>query len=130
MITWYTEAGKRRQLAGDRPARWWQNLGLQLFPLGVQPAKAQARQPLWAHLVLPRAHSPKPHPGHLTRSSFFCIQLYFLLGFSSRGSRRFLSGSTKGPSSTSFSTWLLAARRLSSEGRTGGPRSAPAGGGK
>jgi hypothetical protein len=54
----------------------------------------------------------------LTRSSFFCIQLYFLLEFSSRGSRKFLSGSEKGLSSTSFNMWLLAASRLSREGRT------------
>lgn len=54
----------------------------------------------------------------LTRSSFFCIQLYFLLEFSSRGSRKFLSGSEKGLSSTSFSMWLLAASRLSREGLT------------
>lgn len=81
----------------------------------MQPAKAQARQPLW-RTSSSQNLLPKPHRGRLTRSSFFCIQLYFLLRFSSRaGNRRFLSGSTKGPSSTSFSTWLLAARRLSSE---------------
>lgn len=103
---------------------------MQQVPPSVQPAKAQARRPLWGHPVLPQPRFPEPLPGRLTRSSFFCIQLYFLLGFSSRGSRRFLSGSTKGPSSTSFSTWLLAARRLSSDGRTGRPRSAPAEGGR
>lgn len=75
-----------------------------------------------------RASGGEPRPEHLTRSSFFCIQLYFLLGFSSRGSRRLLSGSAKGLSSTSFSMWLLAASRLSREGRTAAPRSAPADG--
>lgn len=61
----------------------------------------------------------------LTLSSFFCIQLYFLLELNSRGSRKFLSGSEKGLSNTSFSMWLLAASRLSSEGRTARFGSAP-----
>lgn len=67
----------------------------------------------------------RKRPSGLTRSSFFCIQLYFLLEFSSRGSRKFFSGSEKGLSSTSFSMWLLAASRLSREGRTTKFGSAP-----
>lgn len=97
------------------------------FGATPQPAMPQARWPLCGS---PHLH-PNPtghrHEKNLTRSSFFCIQLYFLLGFSSRGSRRFLSGSTKGLSSTSFSMWLLAANRLSREGRTARPHSAPEG---
>lgn len=65
------------------------------------------------------AFQAQPHLELLTGSSFFCIQLYFLLGFSSRGSRMVFRLSIKGVESTSMSMWVLAASKLSSVGRTG-----------
>lgn len=118
---------KGKQLAQDCTASQWRKLDSDQALPTPKPVMSPARWHRPTSTATPPGHrQAQPGPGHLTRSSFFCIQLYFLLGFSSRGSRRFLSGSTKGLSSTSFSMWLLAASRLSSEGRTARPRSAPA----
>lgn len=73
--------------------------------------------------LLPSRHTQEL----LTGSSFFCIQLYFLLGFSSRGRRMSFRLSIKGAERASMSIWVLAANRLSKVGRAG-KQSAPAAG--
>lgn len=98
----------------------------------LPPARLPARREAPANFAgctrVTRAVAFRAEPRHelLTGSSFFCIQLYFLLGFSSRGSRMVFRLSMKGVESTSMSMWVLAASKLSSVGRTG-KLSGPAG---
>lgn len=98
----------------------------------LPPARLSARREAPANFAgctrATRAVAFRAEPRHelLTGSSFFCIQLYFLLGFSSRGSRMVFRLSMKGVESTSMSMWVLAASKLSSVGRTG-KLSGPAG---